>query len=976
MVRRQWLLGLMATLAVVLLDRYQALNRLEAETLDLRARYFGAYSPGPSSEIALVGIDDASLKNYGRWPWPREQLAEVVRELTRLGARVIALDLLLDNPQEPRWSPDDRSDLEVSRASAQPSGERILEPIKPRSPVRLLNDDEELGRALAEHGSSVLAVKLPYQSSEGGVDVQAVINAVERDAQLRDAGVELGVARLAENLSVKLEFNDPDSPLRQDLLGKLLRARSLLAVESKSSLPLPVEARLWAETHEPQLPIPTLSDSASRLASVTFDSYDADGTVRRVPLWIRHRGRLWPTLGLAAVMEHLGVGMSGVTLLPDATILNDGKGRRIRIPMMRSELRRGPVDGIVYIGWPRASRSFWWRAAAEDVARPDVEDGVVPASGVGSGREKEWKTQLPDAQQCSIGSILQLARLERKIRSNITQLDGMMSVLHETCGEYAPEEVEAYRARASLLEKLEMHGPLFAARLIEQSQVWVTFDARARAAFEAMNLGDADPTDSASAELRSVLDSIMELAPRAVESVRAGVERFQRPAGSDSSEFSFKRLRETVQGRICFVGWVATGGMSDFWKTSIHTQTPGVFVHIALASGILTATLPVQASGWWDILSVLGLGLIGTWLGVRSTDEQSLIAGPLLLAGLLGASFLLNAHFAWDRGRLILAAAAPMVAAAGGWGVVMLHRLLVEQRGRKRTEEKFRSYVSPAVVDILVNNPELTTMEPQERELTVMFSDLAGFTTTSERLGSKKTASILSRYLGEMTDVLQRNRATLDKYLGDGIMSFWGAPVDDPEHAYHACVAAVGMVRRLDELNASGAFEEAGVLHARIGIAAGTLMVGDFGNPPRNSSYTVLGDPANFASRLESANKFFGTRILVSDRVRELVGDRLRFRPIGKLVVKGKEQDVWVHELIGDLAPHGDRTDEWASLTREAVEAYVASRFDDSIRAFDRLAREFGDAELADVYRGSILAQRRGGGVLGPFRGTIVLTEK
>ncbi len=153
-------------------------------------------------------------------------------------------------------------------------------------------------------------------------------------------------------------------------------------------------------------------------------------------------------------------------------------------------------------------------------------------------------------------------------------------------------------------------------------------------------------------------------------------------------------------------------------------------------------------------------------------------------------------------------------------------------------------------------------------------------------------------------------------------------------------------------------------------------MVGDFGNPPRNSNYTLLGDTANFAARLEGANKFFGTRILGTQAVRDQAGPDIRWRRIGKVFVKGKKEADTLYELIGPLNPHGPATDDWIDLTDSAVDDYANNRFDDCLRKFAVLSRRFGDEKLADLYAETIAAWRARPDYPAAFDGAIVLTEK
>jgi adenylate cyclase len=284
--------------------------------------------------------------------------------------------------------------------------------------------------------------------------------------------------------------------------------------------------------------------------------------------------------------------------------------------------------------------------------------------------------------------------------------------------------------------------------------------------------------------------------------------------------------------------------------------------------------------------------------------------------------------------------------------------------------------VSPDVVDILVNNPSMSSMAPVRRELTIFFSDIASWTTLAERLGTEGIGKFLATYLKEMTDILQNNRATIDKYLGDGIMAFWGAPVADPDHARHAVEAVIEMQQALERMNRNGDFGPAGSITVRIGLAAGEVNVGDFGNPPNKSSYTVIGDAANLAARLESANKQFGSLILISDRVKQLMGVELPMRLMGRVVVKGKTEPETLWEPIGSRTPRGERTPAWITASNDAVEAYIRGDFLASRRLFDVLEQTFDEPVLADLYRHSMDAVEAEGGPGENFDGSIVLKEK
>lgn len=946
--RRQWLLGLGATLIVLALQGVGVLDRqiVEYASLDVRAQWFGRSSLTPSPEIAIVAIDDRAIETVGRWPWDRARLAQAIDELSRAGASVIAMDLLLDSPQAPRYAPGREGPID---------------------------DDGLIAAAMARHGRVVIAANfaldrargtlasgsgLGEEGAGGGatrISMPALAALLEQRPELREMPEADALALLAKEMLSESEASASRSAALDDLSIKFGAARGLAARLPASSMPLPDRAHFWPRSSDPRPPIGRIASAAAAIANVTISgTHDNDGKVRRVPLLVEHQGRLWPMLGLSAVALHRGVPLSDLRLEEDRLLAPHLAGGEAReVPLRRERIRGRTTDGLFFLTWPRAMEGW------VDQFRP------LAAAGAGEGA-----AEAGCATTLSIGGVLHPVLVAERIAANAAELDRW------TRRAIAAEllVLDGYESAAEGLGELDVGGEAWRARLAELRPFWEQAAGEAAGFLEF--LGEMDGEEPESEEDRARLTLLKEIAakfPRILEEIDYGLGAIERQR---------RVIRSLVSGRICLVGFASTAAPVDVVGTSIHSYTPGVYVHAAVANSLLTGMSRSRVPLWLDLLSVAVLGLLGTFVGARGT----VITGPLAVALLIVLWFLVTAVAFWDAWWSIIAFTGPGLAAAGGWLAVMLHRLLVEQRARRRTEERFRSYVSPAVVDILVNNPELDSMAPQERELTVMFTDLAGFTTIAERLGSVRTAEVLATYLGAMTEVLQSTGATLDKYLGDGMMAFWGAPIADEEHAVNACRAVLEMMRTLDRLNAAGAFGEGEMLHMRVGLAAGELMVGDFGNPPRNSSYTVIGDAANLAARLESANKQLGTRVLVSQRVYELVGEEggFRWRPIGRIAVKGKAEAEGVYELVGDddQSPHGGRTGEWIELTRRAVEAFARGEFDAALAGFDLLEREFGEGRLAEIYRRSVaewrnlLASAADGGAEVRFDGTITLTEK
>ena len=210
----------------------------------------------------------------------------------------------------------------------------------------------------------------------------------------------------------------------------------------------------------------------------------------------------------------------------------------------------------------------------------------------------------------------------------------------------------------------------------------------------------------------------------------------------------------------------------------------------------------------------------------------------------------------------------------------------------------FGQYVSKDVYEQLVANPALARLGGQRREMTVLFSDIRGFTTVSERGQPEEIVGMLNEYFTRMVDLVFAHKGTLDKFVGDMVMALFGAPLDDPDHADHAVEAALDMIAALAELNTRWKSEGRAELDIGIGINTGAMIAGNIGSDAI-MSYTVIGDAVNLGSRLESLNKQYGTRIIISDATRARLSRPYQLRPLGDVVVKGKTQPVAIFEVVG-----------------------------------------------------------------------------
>jgi class 3 adenylate cyclase len=269
------------------------------------------------------------------------------------------------------------------------------------------------------------------------------------------------------------------------------------------------------------------------------------------------------------------------------------------------------------------------------------------------------------------------------------------------------------------------------------------------------------------------------------------------------------------------------------------------------------------------------------------------------------------------------------------------NRMVVQLRDNKRIRETFGKYIDPRVVEGLIDHPTLTAAEGGRRVMTVLFCDLKGFTSLSEGLTPQALVKFMNRYLSVMSEPIRSHRGIIDKYLGDGIMAYWGPPfVGEADHARLACLAALEMIERIATLRAEIP-ELLGVrgtpmetCDLRIGVATGEALVGSIGSEVM-MNYTVMGDVVNLASRLEGANKAYGTRNLVSERTIAAEGAAVEVREIDRIVVAGQSHPEVVFEILGRM---GELTPQQRTSTdkyTEALAAYRARRWDDARRALD-----------------------------------------
>ncbi|RMG13228.1 MAG: adenylate/guanylate cyclase domain-containing protein [Deltaproteobacteria bacterium] len=384
-----------------------------------------------------------------------------------------------------------------------------------------------------------------------------------------------------------------------------------------------------------------------------------------------------------------------------------------------------------------------------------------------------------------------------------------------------------------------------------------------------------------------------------------------------------------LRDRIVIVAATAMGTF-DQRVTPYDAMVPGAYQHAAVVDTILSGRFITRPLWWLEPLLLVALCLLLGLVMPRLPNGYAVGAFVVLTAG----SYYALDLWLFSEHHVDLFLVTPLGTFLGGALALSTYQWLVVDREKRQVRRAFQHYLAPSVMQKVLEDPEKLKLAPGKAELTVLFSDIRGFTTISERLPPEQLAVVLNEYLTPMTHIVFEHGGTLDKYMGDAIMAFYGDPVPQPDHALRACKTAVRMIEKLDELSA--VFEARGwpPLDIGIGINTGPMSVGNFGSDVL-FDYTVMGDAVNLASRLEGTNKQYGTRILISEATLAHVRDQVIVRELDSVRVKGKREPVRIYELMGLGQPDAE-TRAFLEAFAEGLAHYRRQLWDDAIAHFER----------------------------------------
>jgi len=399
-----------------------------------------------------------------------------------------------------------------------------------------------------------------------------------------------------------------------------------------------------------------------------------------------------------------------------------------------------------------------------------------------------------------------------------------------------------------------------------------------------------------------------------------------------------------LKDKIVLVGATATG-IYDLRVTPFNAVYPGVEIHATVIDNILHENF-IRRPGWTALIDMLAIIVLGMIM-VPVLSRVRAVVG-LVFTLVLAAVYVLINRYVFASYNLWLNLVYPTCSIVVVYVGITVFRYVTEEREKKKIRGTFQYYLSGPVIEEMLKDPSKLQLGGEKKDLTVLFSDIRGFTTISEKLSPEELVHLLNEYLTVMTDKVFEYGGLLDKYMGDAIMAVFGAPIDEPDHPERGCKTALGMMDELRKLQRK--WEDTGqpILDIGIGINTGDMVVGNMGSEMR-FDYTVMGDNVNLGSRLEGINKEYGTNIVISEYTYERIRDTFFCRELDAVRVKGKILPVKIYELMGEKTDSG----QWEDCVRifeEGLECYKQGSWDAAISFFENVLAERPDDHPSRMY--------------------------
>jgi adenylate cyclase len=417
---------------------------------------------------------------------------------------------------------------------------------------------------------------------------------------------------------------------------------------------------------------------------------------------------------------------------------------------------------------------------------------------------------------------------------------------------------------------------------------------------------------------------------------RGGPKTFPHVAITDI--LNGKADKSLLSDRVIIVGATATA-LSDIRSTPFSTVSPGCEIHANIIDSILSNDQLYQPP-LYSMWSVFAIVLAGSVLGLVLPFVGA-VPGILIYSG-IGVGYWVLCQVLFSQTGLVLNMVYPLTVLTLVYITVTANRYLSESKKKKFISDAFSTYLAPSIVKQLILFPEKLGLGGEDRNITAFFSDVQGFTSISEKLSAKELVELLNEFLTEMTDIILSHEGTVDKFEGDAIIAFFGAPISLKNHALSTCKACIAMHDRLNIMNERWKQENRPQLHMRIGLCSGVAVVGNMGSVNR-MDYTMMGDVVNTAARLEGVNKVYGSYSMISETTKTMAGPEIETREIDTIFLVGKNEPVTVYQIIG-LKGHVDENIlKTVAFYEKGLSHYKINDFTTALAHFKQALTESAD---------------------------------
>ncbi|NOZ86916.1 MAG: CHASE2 domain-containing protein [Deltaproteobacteria bacterium] len=851
-------------------------DAMEAKAIDLM---FKARGKEPDhGQVAIVAIDEKSIEQLGKWPWPRHVQAQLLESIYKLGAKVVGFDIV--------WSD--------------------LDPTSTALGSILSKDFEELDLAPVDHVAGSLLAGL----QEAG---QAMHRAVALLSGIASSG-EKDTATTARNVLKSLE--QANGAFRT-FLSKSQNLLQKLDTYYKERLKFEVGApRLFARFDE-ETGIPA-------------------GGVKAL--------LMEPLVQAGAIISTVE---KKIEKLPDSVREAIGQveaGRR-KVTMAVDDLQRR-VE-LFRAGIKRESKKLYEEGTPGDKALSHVLGEYSDSTVLGYFMFKS-REEIRDIEQKRLDESLERIKTSRiaaiQYPKGVSEVKAWWSdPFVKYLGVQAPLKIFSDAAE---------HFGFFNFEPDEDGGLrWATLVAEVRRGKETVQDHQRKLFPSLALKCAALYLDVASLAvvrgPEGIQEVKVGrvsipTNRYGRmlinyhgpgrtfPHYSAVDVLTGEVGKEVLKDKVILVGATATG-IYDLRNTPFDATFPGVEVHANIIDNILNQDFIVRP--FWavpmELAFILGFGLL---LGVVLGRIKA-AWGAGLLVMLILAYYFFDKDMLFEKGYLAKVVLPIMELLMIFFGVY-IYRYMTEEREKKKVRKAFAHYLHEDVIEQLLADQSRLRLGGERLELTVLFSDIRGFTSISEGLSAEQLVDVLNRYLTPMTEIVFEYKGLLDKYIGDAIMAVFGAPIHYPGHAENACRAACNMLKRLSLLQEEFKKEGLPRIDIGVGINTGIVSVGNMGSTQR-FDYTVMGDNVNLASRLEGINKQYKTRIIISQYTKKAIGDDFTTRLMDIVRVKGKKEPVEIFELRADRPP-SEKDLEFIRTFEEGIGLYRKKEWDKAIARFEK----------------------------------------